>query len=206
MGDSAYIRLPKQKRGIEKKQLIVDTARELYCENGYHNTPTNEIAKRANVSIGAVYSYFQDKKAILMEVADQFNADFFAAFDFIDAQNDSELFRHDARKWLCGMIERLIALQESQRDIYREIETLRYSVPDIAAELEHRDERVRFGTLEFLRKNQGYITCADIEATSIIIADFTGTLVDMIVVGKSYVGRRRLIDTGVDILYKMIGL
>ncbi|MCR5061461.1 MAG: TetR/AcrR family transcriptional regulator [Saccharofermentans sp.] len=61
-------REPTQKRSIEKKQRIKDAAFDLMAENGYHNTSSNEIAKKAGVSIGTFYSYFKDKKDLYEEL------------------------------------------------------------------------------------------------------------------------------------------
>ena len=62
------IRIPKQKRSIEKKDAIIVASYELFCEKGYYKTNTAEIAKAANVSTGIVYNYFHDKHDILKEV------------------------------------------------------------------------------------------------------------------------------------------
>ena len=59
------VRIPKQKRSIEKKDAIIRASYTLFCEKGYYKTNTAEIAKMAGVSTGIVYSYFQDKKDIL---------------------------------------------------------------------------------------------------------------------------------------------
>ncbi|MCR5148330.1 MAG: TetR/AcrR family transcriptional regulator [Eubacterium sp.] len=68
------IRIPKQKRSIEKKQRIKDAAMKLMSEKGYHSTSSNEIAKEAGVSIGTFYSYYKDKKELYKElVADIYN-------------------------------------------------------------------------------------------------------------------------------------
>ena len=73
MGDKD-IRVPKQKRSIEKKQRIKDAAIKLMSEKGYHSTSSNEIAKEAGVSIGTFYSYYKDKKDLYKElVADIYN-------------------------------------------------------------------------------------------------------------------------------------
>ena len=61
-------RNPTQKRSMEKKQRIKDAAFELMAKNGYHNTSSNEIAKKAEVSIGTFYSYFKDKKELYKEL------------------------------------------------------------------------------------------------------------------------------------------
>lgn len=61
------VREPRQKRSMEKKKRIVQAGFALFAEKGFHNTNTVEIAQRAGVSTGTVYSYFQDKKAIFMD-------------------------------------------------------------------------------------------------------------------------------------------
>lgn len=62
------IRIPKQKRSIEKKNAIIKASYDLFCKKGYHKTNTAKIAKAAGVSTGIVYNYFQDKSDILIEV------------------------------------------------------------------------------------------------------------------------------------------
>jgi AcrR family transcriptional regulator len=62
------IREPKQKRSIEKKQSIIRASYKLFSNKGYYKTNTAEIAQEAGISTGIVYSYFQDKKDILLEV------------------------------------------------------------------------------------------------------------------------------------------
>lgn len=61
------VREPKQQRAIVKKEKIIKAGFDLICKNGYHNTNTAEIAKKANVSTGIVYQYFKDKHDIFME-------------------------------------------------------------------------------------------------------------------------------------------
>ena len=63
----ADVRIPIQKRSIEKKQKILTAGFDLFCEKGYYKTNTAEIAKYAGVSTGALYSYFEDKRQIFIE-------------------------------------------------------------------------------------------------------------------------------------------
>ena len=60
------VRQPRQERSIEKKNRIIKAGYELFSEVGYYGTNTAEIAKRAGVSTGIVYGYFQDKRDILI--------------------------------------------------------------------------------------------------------------------------------------------
>ncbi|MDF2541498.1 MAG: putative TetR family transcriptional regulator [Herbinix sp.] len=69
---NAEIREPKQKRSIEKKRRIVEAGFKLFCEKGYYNTNTAEIAKEAGVSTGIVYNYFTDKKDIFLDAIRQY--------------------------------------------------------------------------------------------------------------------------------------
>ena len=62
------VREPQQERSIEKKNRIIEAGYQLFSEVGYYGTNTAEIAKRAGVSTGIVYGYFQDKRDILISV------------------------------------------------------------------------------------------------------------------------------------------
>lgn len=67
---SELIREPQQQRSIDKKNRIIEAGYELFAEQGYFSINTIDIAKRAGVSTGIVYSYFHDKRDILLEVLD----------------------------------------------------------------------------------------------------------------------------------------
>ena len=52
----------------QKRKLILDTALELFAENGFHATSISQIAKKAGISKGLTYNYFESKKEILDEI------------------------------------------------------------------------------------------------------------------------------------------
>ncbi|HAW15603.1 MAG TPA: hypothetical protein DCW41_02750 [Clostridiales bacterium] len=88
------IRIPKQKRSIEKKQRIKDAAMKLMSEKGYHQTSSNEIAKEAGVSIGTFYSYFKDKKELYAELV----ADIYAVvLTTVEAVIHDTMFHNNGR-------------------------------------------------------------------------------------------------------------
>lgn len=74
------IREPQQKRAIDKKNRIIEAGYILFEQHGYYNTNTTQIAHAAGVSIGALYGYFPDKKAILLEVIDMYIEKVYGAF------------------------------------------------------------------------------------------------------------------------------
>lgn len=62
---------PRQQRGREKVNFILEAAAQLLEKGGERGFNTNAIAERAGVSIGALYRYFPDKGAILQALAER---------------------------------------------------------------------------------------------------------------------------------------
>ena len=62
--------MPKLSRQVieERKFGIEDAARELLIKRGFHATSMRDIAKRAKVSLGNVYNYFETKEAIFESI------------------------------------------------------------------------------------------------------------------------------------------
>lgn len=56
----------------KKQQRVLIASLELFSELGFENTKTNDIAKRAAVSEGTVYSYFKTKEEILNVIISEF--------------------------------------------------------------------------------------------------------------------------------------
>jgi AcrR family transcriptional regulator len=61
----------------EKREMILEKALELFAETGFHSTSISQIAKRADISKGLIYNYFESKKEILENIiATGFNSIF----------------------------------------------------------------------------------------------------------------------------------
>lgn len=66
----------------QKKELIMETALELFAENGFHATSISQIAKKAGISKGLAYNYFQSKNDILEEILETSSNEIYSNFDF----------------------------------------------------------------------------------------------------------------------------
>lgn len=55
----------------DKREIILDTALELFTERGYFNTSVHDIQKQADVSIGSIYHHFKNKEAIAKALFDE---------------------------------------------------------------------------------------------------------------------------------------
>lgn len=61
---------------MDKKQRIILTMLELVVDQGLHATPMSQVAKEANVAVGTIYHYFENKNQIIEEIFDMVNKDF----------------------------------------------------------------------------------------------------------------------------------
>jgi len=63
-------RTPEQFEEIreEKKKLIMQVALELFANEGYHTTSISKIAKKAGISKGLMYNYFESKEDLLKNI------------------------------------------------------------------------------------------------------------------------------------------
>lgn len=52
----------------QKSEQIMNVALELFAEKGYHATSISDIAKRAKISKGLLYNYFESKNKLLESI------------------------------------------------------------------------------------------------------------------------------------------
>lgn len=52
----------------QKREIICNSALELFAEHGFHSTSISEIAKKAGVSKGLMYNYFKNKEDLLSKI------------------------------------------------------------------------------------------------------------------------------------------
>ena len=123
------IREPKQKRAIEKKEKIIDAGFELICENGYYNTNTVEIAKKAGVSTGIVYQYFKDKYSIFMAGLEKNGEDIFFPMLKLDS---IKIDKNNFEITMKEMIQKYIKNHKMSKTAHEEITSMIHSNPDVA--------------------------------------------------------------------------
>jgi AcrR family transcriptional regulator len=196
------IRRPKQSRSIEMKEKILSAALQLFCEKGYYKTTTNEIAHRADVSIGSLYSYFKDKDTIFLEILERYHDKFDKAKE--KAISNLGLLRTDERGVLRALIEALIKVHEESKELNRELTVLSYYNPEISKILNEQKEKSLQATVNYFIKFKDEIQTGDWEAIAIVIFDMISATVDRIVFNDNEIGRDRLINASIDLIYSYI--
>ncbi|WMJ89112.1 TetR/AcrR family transcriptional regulator [Anaerocolumna sp. MB42-C2] len=202
MNQDKSIRKPQQKRSIETKEKILDAAYRLFCKKGYYNTTTNEIAQVANVSIGSLYSYFKDKDTILLEILDRYNESYIKVHD--ELSRDMELYKTDLKLWFRRLIEGLIEIHQISKELNFEMNILCFSIPEVAAVQEKQREKTWQMTLQCFYMYKEYIKVKDIEAAAIVTYKLINAVVDQIVFCKNKIDNERILQAGVDAVYKFL--
>ena len=62
--------------GKELRALVIDAARRVYAENGFHRSSVEQLLVAANISRPTFYRFFSDKREVFDEVIAQLYAEF----------------------------------------------------------------------------------------------------------------------------------
>ena len=65
-----YLRLKEWQR-LQREQLILDAADQLFVEKGYHDTAIDDIAARVGISKGTVYLHFASKEDLVFALLER---------------------------------------------------------------------------------------------------------------------------------------
>lgn len=128
-------RIPTQKRSLEKYEKIIDAAFKLFNEKGYYSVTTVDIAKEANVATGSVYSYFDDKKDIYIEIIKRISNNIFEpSIDFWEQNREMNLHDVEAVKNIFHMFIKLVMQKHNFSKLFHdEMTALELLDKDIAA-------------------------------------------------------------------------
>lgn len=66
-------RTPEQNEEIRqtRNRQIIEAAKQVYTEKGFHGTEIGEVAKRAGIARGLVYYYYKDKLALFQALFEE---------------------------------------------------------------------------------------------------------------------------------------
>jgi len=64
-------RRTQAERRAATRRALLDAARSLFAERGYHGAAAEEIVRRAGLTRGALYHHFEDKRDLFRAVVDE---------------------------------------------------------------------------------------------------------------------------------------
>lgn len=114
-----WVRPARQARSQETLERLLDSAEALIAEKGFNDVPVAEIARRAGFSVGAFYSRFPDKDALLHCLEERFVTEARAT---TDDSLDPERWRGATIPEIAEeLVAFLVEIYRERRGILREI-------------------------------------------------------------------------------------
>ncbi len=149
-------RIPTQKRSVEKKNKIIKYGFRLMCTKGYHNTTTTDIAKKAGVSTGIIYQYFNDKKEIFVAGINIYSEHIM--FPIINIFKNRSFTIADLTDLFNKIINEYIKNRSLTKDAHEQITAMAHLDHDIALILKKQELKNALVIVSLLQENQIHFT------------------------------------------------
>ncbi len=161
---SQWLIEPQQERSKKSLVKVIDAAVTLFCEKGYDATSIAEISRIAKVSVGAIYTRFSDKRAILQTVIGSYyrtrKIQYDAIIDKVDARSLT------ARESLQVYLDVMFSGFDSDHALISFVERQRLDDPMIAEEAERLLRHVEEGFEKLLMPHAQSLSIENIKHTA----------------------------------------
>ncbi|MCD6585288.1 MAG: TetR/AcrR family transcriptional regulator [Desulfobacteraceae bacterium] len=195
------LRTPKQQRSVATRDRIMKAAFALFAQKGIHGTNSKEIVEKAGVSIGSFYSYFKNKKSLLLEMLEDYlDRHFLAIWKPIENITVNEMGRDDIKL----LIESVFAAYGISPEFHRQTHALRYSDPDINRVYEHERNREVTQMRYLLENNKDRMRVSDQEAAAIVIHNAVESVAHTVKFIGAKIDDHRLMNELADMIYNFL--
>lgn len=157
-------RKPVQKRGVQTREKLLEAAKVLFIEKGYYKTNGNEIAARAGLATGTFYSYFNNKKDVLLELVRQFYRQ--AMDSVLSLLEQPALISSDNRNIIHELIRALYDVHAEQPAFHKATYPLMFLEEDIMELIRREDQQVIDIIASIYNKNEHLVFVADAKAAA----------------------------------------
>lgn len=187
------IRTPKQKRSKALTEHIMKTAMELFSERGYYSVTSHDIADAAKISIGSFYSYFSDKKQLLLAALSQYIEQVNQTLP--DMEDALDLYKTLDSETLKKWITRLLDAHRIKSGFDRQITILTLDDPDVA-EIMQKQEAMQVDLIEHLLQSclQKEHSNSDIKAAAYVINNAIEKNIHALAYSKSPIDEDNVLD------------
>jgi len=155
---------------LEKRRQIIDAAVNLFCEKGFHQTTTREIARDAGISVGALYEYVKSKEDVLYLVCDAIHSEMESRL--AEGIREGANARDSLAQAVDSYIRACDRMQDSILLIYQETSSLD---PESRSYVLANDERITSMFADILRqgRNDGSLRVPDDKALQLMAHNIT---------------------------------
>ena len=188
-----WVTPPQQERSQQTLDRILAAAEVLIAEKGFEDTPISEIVRHAGSSVGAFYSRFEDKHALLHAISGRF-------VEQAMATADSAL---DPTRWkdapidevLRSVVRFLVSIYREQAGLLRAFVIRNHTDPEFRVRQERLTLYVNRGVRELLLARGGEIGHPDPErAVRFILTLIFGSLEYVMLFGDMRSGELTMPD------------
>ena len=105
----------------DKRRRILDAALVTFAARGYHGTSVPEVAEAAEVGVGTLYRYFEDKNALVNELYRDAKLRLKSAL--LDGLAAPDVYQLDnAQQWFAALWQRLARFASNEPEAFRFLE------------------------------------------------------------------------------------
>jgi len=195
------LRTAQQQRSIKTRDWIMKAAFQLFAQKGIHGTNSKEIARKAGVSIGSFYSYFKNKKTLLLEILEDFlDQMYLSIWKEMDQFTINELGREEIK----FLIENVFKAYDIAPTFLSQTHALRYSDPDINRVYERERNREVTQIRSLLESNKKRMRASDQEAAAIVIHNAVESVTHTVKFIGPKIDENRLINELADMIYNFL--
>lgn len=112
--------------------------------------------------------------------------------------------KNDKKLWIKIIIETLIELHNESKEFILELQALNHSMPEVAKIHDIHDLKIKEKIIESLEYFKDEVKITDLEASAVIISDIISSVVDRIVFNNNEISHNRIINEGVNVIYKYL--
>ncbi len=128
------------KQGLDTKQRIRQAGFKLFSQKGLHGTNSREIAAAAGVAIGSFYTYYKNKRILLIDLMRNHCGRVLEVLNAFPAKEDLE---KDPRDVVYTMIRVIWDLHDSVYPLNQKALALRETDPEIDQIIEEQETAIR---------------------------------------------------------------
>lgn len=197
----SLVRTPKQQRSVQTRDRIMKAAFALFAQKGIHGTNSKEIVEKAGVSIGSFYSYFKNKKTLLLEILEDFlDQVYLTTWKGMEHFTINELGKDDVK----FIIENVFKAYDIAPTFLMQTHALRYSDPDINRVFERERNREVTQIRYLLENNKQRMQVSDQEAAAIVIHNAVESVVHTAKFLGPKIDEQRLINELANMIYNLL--
>jgi len=173
-------------------------AERLFSEYGYHVVNSNQIAKEAGVSVGSFYSYFKDKKSLLLEILDSFYSRF--RDTIFNLPGDIDPSTLPLKTAIRHYIQNTFSAFEIAPDFMRATYSMLYYDPDVQKLYKEGEKLEKEKIRELFHRAGDKISVKDKDAAVMVVYSATANIAHRLILLGLEMDKQRLIEELIEML------